>query len=83
MMTLLTSIESWTLKEESVSATLLRRYYFGSFHYAMRPRVIYKGTSEEHAKEKRDGVRLCNAEKDLSKVNSTIVFFMRSECSDF
>ena len=77
------SIESWTLKEKSVFATLLRRYYFGSFHYAMRPRVIFKGTLEEHAKQKRDGVRLCNAEKDLSKVNSTIVFLMRSECSDF
>ena len=28
-----------------------------------------------------DGVRLCNAEKDLPKVNSTVVFLMHSEWS--
>ena len=44
------------------------------FIYAMRPRVIFNGTSEEHVKQKKDGVRLCNAEKDLPKVNSTVVF---------
>ena len=34
----------------------------------------FGGTSEEHVKQKKDGVRLCNAEKDLPKVNSTVVF---------
>ena len=28
-----------------------------------------------------DGVRLCNAEKDLPKVNSTVVFLVHSEWS--
>ena len=32
-------------------------------------------------KQKKDGVRLCNAEKDLPKVNSTVVFFMHSDWS--
>ena len=32
-------------------------------------------------KQKKDGVCLCNAEKDLPKVNSTVVFFMRSDWS--
>ena len=39
------------------------------FIYPVRPRVICKGTLEEHVKQKEDGVRLCNAEKDLPKVN--------------
>ena len=30
---------------------------------------------------KKDDVRLCNAEKDLPKVNSTFVFLMHSEWS--
>ena len=30
-------------------------------------------------KQKKDGVRLCNAEKELGKVNSTVVFLMQSE----
>ena len=50
------------------------------FIYPIRPRVICKGTSEEHVKQKKDGVRL-NAEKDLPKVNSTVVFFMHSDWS--
>ena len=29
--------------------------------------------------QKKDGLRLCNAEKDLPKVNSTVVFLMHSE----
>ena len=50
----------------------------------MRPRVIFKGTSEEHVKQKQDGVSPCNnAEKDLPKVTSTVVFLMHSEWSDF
>ena len=51
------------------------------FIYAMKPHVICKGTSEEHAKQKKDVVRLCNAEKDLPKVNSTVVFLMHSDRS--
>ena len=47
----------------------------------MRPRVICKGTSQEHVKQKKDGVRLCNAEKDLPKVNSAGVFLIHSEWS--
>ena len=47
----------------------------------MRPRVNCKVTSEEHAKQKKDGMRLCNAEKDLPKVHSTVVFLMHSEWS--
>ena len=50
------------------------------FFYPIRPRVICKGTSEEHVKQKKDGLRLCSAEKDLPKVNST-GFFMHSEWS--
>ena len=49
----------------------------------MRPGDIFKGTPEEHVKQKKDGVRLCNAEKDLRKVNSTVVFLMHSEWRDF
>ena len=45
----------------------------------MRPYVTCKGTSEEHVKQEKDGVRLCNAEKDLPKVDSTVVFLMHSE----
>ena len=30
-------------------------------------------------KQEKDGVRLCNAEKDLPKVDSTVVFLMHSE----
>ena len=45
------------------------------FIYDMRQRVTCKGTSEEHVKQKKAGVRLCSAEKDLTKVNSTVVFF--------
>ena len=30
-------------------------------------------------KQKKDGLRLCNAEKDLPKVNSTVVFLMQSD----
>ena len=51
------------------------------FIYAMKPHVICKGTSEEHAKQKKDVVRLCNAEKDLPKVNSTVVSLMHSDRS--
>ena len=47
----------------------------------MRPRVVCRGTSEEHVNHKKDDVRLCNAEKDLPKVNSTVVFLMHSEWS--
>ena len=77
-------IASWTFKEKSVFATLLRRYFLVPFFYALRPYVTCKGTSEEHVKQKKDGLRLssmrlCNAEKDLPKVNSTVVFLMHSE----
>ena len=51
------------------------------FIYAMKPHVICKGTSEEHAKQKKDVVRLYNSEKDLPKVNSTVVFLMHSDRS--
>ena len=50
-----------------------------SFIYSMRSRAICKGTSEEHVKQENDGVRFCNAEKDLGKVNSP--FLMHSELS--
>ena len=69
-------IAYWTFEEKSVFAIILV-----PFIYAMRPRVICKGTLEEHLKQKKDGVRLCNAQKDLPKVNSTIVFLMHSEWS--
>ena len=78
-------IASWTFKEKSVFATLLRRYYFGSFLLCHETtHVTCKGTSEDHVKQKKDGLRLssmrlCNAEKDLPKVNSTVVFLMHSE----
>ena len=49
----------------------------------MRPRDIFKGTPEERVKQKKDGVRLCDAEKDLPKVNSTVLFLMHSDWSDF
>ena len=52
------------------------------FFYAIRPSVVCKGTSEEHVKQKKDGVCLCNAEKESLKVNSTVVFLMQSEWSD-
>ena len=42
---------------------------------------IFPIRPEEHVKEKKDGVRLCNAEKDVPKVNSTVVFLMRSDWS--
>ena len=32
-------------------------------------------------KQKKDGVPLCNAEKELRKLNSTVVFLMQSEWS--
>ena len=51
------------------------------FIYAMRPRVICEGTLEEHVKQKKDGLRLRNAEKDLPKVNSAVVFLLHSEWS--
>ena len=59
----------------------IRNAFEPLFIYAMRPRVICKGTSEEHVKQKKDGVRLCNAEKDLPKVNSSVVFLMHSDWS--
>ena len=43
-------IASWTFEEKSVFATLLRAVILVPFIYAMRPRVICKGTSEEHVK---------------------------------
>ena len=43
----------------------------------MRPHVTCKGTSEKHVKQKKDGLRLCNAEEDLPKVNSTVVFLIQ------
>ena len=64
-----------------VFTALLQRIYFGPFFNPMRQRVICKGTSEEHVKQKKGGVRLRNSEKDLTKVDSTIVFFMYFEWS--
>ena len=49
------------------------------FIYAMKPHVTCKGTSEEHLKQKKDGLRLCNAEKDLPELNLTVVFLTHSE----
>ena len=40
----------------------------------MRPSAILKGTSEEHKKQKKDGGRHSNAEKNLPKVKSTVSF---------
>ena len=57
------------LQEKIEFATLCAAIILVSFIYRMRPRVICKRTSEEHVKQKKDGVRLCNAEKDLLKVN--------------
>ena len=77
-------IASWTFKYKSVFVTLLRRYYFGSFHLChdtKRYLYICKGTSEEHVKQKKSGMRLWNAEKEPPKVNSTVVFLMQSEWS--
>ena len=50
-----------------------------SFIYSMRSRAICKETSEEHVKQENDGVRFCNVEKDLGKVN--LPFLMHSELS--
>ena len=47
----------------------------------MRPSAILKGTSEEHKKQKKDGGRHSNAEKNLPKVESTVSFWMHSEWS--
>ena len=48
--------------------------------YPMRSRAVCKRTLEEHLKQENDGVRFCNAEKDLRKVNSA--FLMHSELSE-
>ena len=72
-------IASCTFKEENqYSQRFCAAIILVPFIYAMRPRVICKGTSEEHVRQKKDGVRLCNAEKDLPNVNSTVVFLMHS-----
>ena len=72
---------SWTFKEKQYSQRFCAAIILVSFIYPMRPRVICKATSEEHVKQKKDGVRLCNAEKELPKVNSTVVFSMHSDWS--
>ena len=51
------------------------------FIYPIRPPVSSKRTSEEHVRQKKEGMCHCNAEKNLPKVNSTVVFFMHSEWS--
>ena len=72
---------SWALQEKSVFTMLLGPFIVVPFIYPMRPRMICKGTSEEHVKEKKDGVCLRNAEKNLAKVKSTVMFFKLSEWS--
>ena len=63
------------------NAFALLLYILVPFIYAMRARDIFKGTSEKHVKQTKDGVRLSNAEKDLPKVNSTVVFLVHSAWS--
>ena len=76
-------IACWTSKKKNqYSQRFCSAFILVPFIYPMRPRVICKGTSEEHCvKQQKDGVRFCNAEKDLPKVNSTVVFLMQSEWS--
>ena len=76
-------IASWTLKKNQYSQRFWAAIILVLFIYPIRPRVICKGTSEEHVKQKKVGVRLCNAEKDLPKVNSTVVFLMSSDWSGY
>ena len=71
----------WAFKEKSVFTTLLRRYYFVSLYlYHTTTRYSYRNVRAT-CETIKDGVRmrLSNAEKDLPKVNSTVVFFTHSE----
>ena len=75
-------IASWTFtKKNQYSQHFCAAVSLVPFIYVMRPNVTCKGTSEEYVKQKKDGLRLCNAEKDLPKVNSIVVFLMHSKCS--
>ena len=76
---ILYSLVPW--KKNQYSQRFCAAIILAPFTYLTRPRVICKGTSEENVKQKKDGVRLCNAEKDLPKVNSTVVFSMHSDWS--
>ena len=74
---------SWTLKEKSVFTTLLRRNYFVPLYLShTTTRYSYRNVRAT-CETIKDGVRmrLSNAEKDLPKVNSTVVFLMHSEWS--
>ena len=65
-------IASWTFKE--IFATLLRRYYFGSFHSCHETTRSFKGTSEEHVKQKKDGLRLQHRERSAESEFKGCVF---------
>ena len=43
--------------------------------------MIAKGPSQELVNVRQDGYLLCIAEKNVTKVKSTVVFWMRSEWS--
>ena len=79
----MTSLHLGPSKKNQYSQRFCAAVILVPFIYGMRPRDIFKGTSEEHVKQKKEGVRLCSAEKDLCKVNSTVAFLMHSEWSDF
>ena len=67
-------ITSWTFEENQYSQRFCAPIILVPFIYAMRARVICKGTSEERVKQRKDGVRLCNAEKDLpSGFNGSLI----------
>ena len=51
------------------------------FIYPMRPRVICKGTSEEHVKLRKLACVSEAQRKICPKVNSTVVFFIHFEWS--
>ena len=66
-------VASRTFKEKSVFVTLLLRYCFGSFHFSHETTRYLKRSIRGTCEAKKDGVLLCNSEKDLHKVNSTVV----------
>ena len=72
---------SWAFRGNQYSYGFCAPIILVPFIYPMRPSAILKGTSEEHKKQKKDGGRHSNAEKNLPKVKSTVSFWMHSEWS--
>ena len=74
-------IASRTFKEKSVFATILRRYYFGSFYLYHETTRYLKRNIRGTCATRETWRAFLNAEKDLPKVNSTVVFFMHFDWS--